>query len=59
MTVKKTGGQNATGFPVTFRTRQEVGRDGPENAACRAVAFSGTSPEFDRGKCSTSDCVPT
>ncbi|MQM02988.1 hypothetical protein Taro_035760, partial [Colocasia esculenta] len=34
------GGQNATGFPVTFRTQQGVGRNGPENSACRAVASS-------------------
>ncbi|MQL82113.1 hypothetical protein Taro_014571 [Colocasia esculenta] len=40
-------GQNATGSPVAFRTRQDVGRDGSENAACRAVAFLGTSPEFE------------
>ncbi|MQL89644.1 hypothetical protein Taro_022217 [Colocasia esculenta] len=42
------GGQNATGCPVAFRTRQDVGRDGSENATCRAVVFSGTSPEFER-----------
>ncbi|MQM00373.1 hypothetical protein Taro_033101 [Colocasia esculenta] len=44
------GGQNATRFPVAFRTRQDVGRDGPENAACRAVAFSDCYKLFVVGK---------
>ncbi|MQL86725.1 hypothetical protein Taro_019265 [Colocasia esculenta] len=34
-------------------------RDGPENAAYRAIAFSGTSPEFEREKRLAWDCMPT
>ncbi|MQM08881.1 hypothetical protein Taro_041739 [Colocasia esculenta] len=42
------GGQNAMGCPVAFRTRQERRRDGLEKATCRAVTFSGLWPESDR-----------
>ncbi|MQM11182.1 hypothetical protein Taro_044086 [Colocasia esculenta] len=33
--------------------------DGPENAAYRAVTFSGSEPEFEREKGLAWDCVPT
>ncbi|MQL83498.1 hypothetical protein Taro_015993 [Colocasia esculenta] len=33
--------------------------DGPDNATYRAVVFSGTSPEFERKKGLSWDCVPT
>ncbi|MQL98950.1 hypothetical protein Taro_031666 [Colocasia esculenta] len=53
------GGQNAIGFPSRLDHDRYLCRDGPENAAYRAVAFAGSEPEFEREKDRASGCGPT